>query len=317
MTAHNKTKTEKPGAERVQKSNGHKLTNKQPDTKKSVADFVTEAIIEKLEAGCIPWRKPWNGSANAPRNLITKKPYRGINAFILGCCSYASPWFATFKQIQEKGGHVKKGAKSIPVVFWSIKEVEDRETGDDKSIPILKYYRVFSLVDVEGIETPAMDEITREFNPIEEAELIIASMPQRPDVKTGQAKAYYSPSLDYVNMPKSELFHSDEEYYSTLFHELTHSTGHSSRLNRLTVTKSAHFGSGEYSKEELIAEMGASFLNAEVGIDAATLDNSAAYIQGWISALKSKDNRGLVIQAAAAAQKAADFILRRNVCEML
>jgi antirestriction protein ArdC len=311
MTAHNKTKAEKPGAERVQKSNGHKVTNNQPDAKKSVADFVTDAIIEKLEAGCIPWRKPWNGSANAPRNLITKKPYRGINAFILGCSSFDSPWFATFKQIQEKGGNVKKGTKSIPVVFWSIKEVEDRETGDDKNIPILRYYRVFSLDDVEGIAAPAMEEITREFNPIEEAELIVANMPQRPEIKTGQAKAYYSPALDYVNMPKSELFHSDEEYYSTLFHELSHSTGHSSRLNRSTVTKSAHFGSGEYSKEELIAEMGASFLNAEAGIVSATLDNSAAYIQGWISVLKSKDSRGLVIQAAAAAQKAADFILKR------
>lgn len=282
------------------------------DTKKTVTDFITEAIIEKLEAGCIPWRKPWNGSANCPKNLITKKPYRGINVFILSCYQYSSPYFLTFRQAQDKGGVIKKGAKSIPVVFWSVKEIADRETGDDKNIPILRYYRVFNIEDVEGIEAPAIEEITREFSPIEEAQRIVDGMPQRPDIKTGEARAYYSPSLDYINMPRNELFHTDEEYYSTFFHELTHSTGHASRLNRATVTKSSYFGSSEYSREELIAEMGASFLSAEAGIVQATIDNSASYIKGWISALKSKDNRGLVIQAAAAAQKAADFILNRN-----
>lgn len=150
------------------------------------------------------------------------------------------------------------------------------------------------------------------FSSIEEAQRIVDGMSQRPDIKTGEARAYYSPSLDYINMPRNELFHSDEEFYSTLFHELTHSTGHASRLNRAPVTKSAYFGSSDYSKEELVAEMGASFLCAEAGIVATTIDNSAAYIKGWIAALKSKDNRGLVIQAAAAAQKAADFILNRN-----
>jgi antirestriction protein ArdC len=322
MTAHNKTKAKKPGAKRVQKSNGHKLTNQSTegvaimstDTRKSVADFITETIIEKLEAGCVPWRKPWNGSANFPRNLISKKAYRGINAFILGS-GFASPWFATFRQIQEKGGIIKKGAKSIPVVFWSIKEVEDWETGSEKKIPLLRYYRVFNASDVDCIDIPTIEETTREFTAIEEAQRIVNSMPQRPDIKTGEARAYYSPTLDYVNMPRNELFHSDEEYYSTIFHELTHSTGHGSRLNRTSVTKSAYYGSGDYSKEELVAEMGASFLNAEAGIMTATIDNSAAYIKGWIAALKSKDNRGLVIQAAAAAQKAADFILNRGTSD--
>jgi len=134
-------------------------------------------------------------------------------------------------------------------------------------------------------------------------------MPLCPEIKHGQAKAFYSPSLDYINMPPVALFHSDEEYYSTLFHEMTHSTGHSDRLNRSTVTKTAHFGSSDYSKEELIAEMGSAFLSAEAGIINTTIDNSAAYIKGWISALKSADNRGLVIQAASAAQKAADYVL--------
>ncbi len=288
------------------KSSSHNLTKS--DTKQTVADIVTELIISKLEAGCIPWRKPWNGSQNAPRNLITGKAYRGINAFILGCYGFTSPYFATFKQIVDKKGTLKKGSKSIPVIFYSVKEVEDRTTGEDVDIFVLRYYRVFNAEDIEGIEIPTQETFTREFTPIEEAQRIIANMPLCPEIKSGGNRAYYSPSLDYVNLPPENCFHSNEEFYSTAFHELCHASGHSSRLNRSTVTKSAYFGSTEYSKEELIAEMGASFLSATAGI-ANTIDNSAAYIKGWISALKSKDNRGLVIQAASSAQKAMDYIL--------
>lgn len=280
------------------------------DTKSSVTDLITEMIIKKLESGTIPWRKPWNGSEAAPKNLITGKPYRGINAFILGCSG--SSWFATFNQIQEKNGSVKKGAKSIPVVFWSIKQVADRDTGDDKNIPILRYYRVFAIEDINGIDAPATESTIREFSPIEAAECVISNMPLLPEIKHGQARAYYSPSLDYINMPRRELFHSDEEYYSTLFHELGHATGHNSRLNRSSVTKSSYFGSSEYSKEELIAECCSTFIASETNIVAATLDNSAAYIKGWLAALKSRDNRGMIIHAAAAGQRAADFILNRH-----
>lgn len=200
----------------------------------------------------------------------------------------------------------------MPVVFWSIKPVADRETGDEKNIPVLRYYRVFSLDNLTGIEPPAAEDVTREFAPIEAAERVIEAMPQRPDVKTGEARAYYSPSLGYINMPRRELFHGDEEYYSTQFHELGHATGHESRLNRSTVTKSAYFGSTDYSKEELVAECCAPFLAAETGIVNSTIDNSAAYIDGWLRALKSKDNCGMVIHAAAAGQRAAGFILNRR-----
>ncbi len=279
------------------------------ERKCTVSDLITNLIIEKLEAGCVPWRKPWNGNST-PRNIVSGKPYRGINAFLLGCTG--ASWFATYNQISAKGGCIKAGSKSLPVVFWTMKPVADRNTGDVKTIPILRYFRVFSLNDVNGIEAPASKETTREFTPIEAAEQIISSMPQRPDIKSDGARAYYSPTLDYVNMPWSELFHSDEAWYSTLFHELGHATGHESRLNRSTVTKSAYFGSTEYSKEELIAECCAAFLAAETGIVNAVIDNSAAYIDGWLRALKSKDNRGMVIHAAAAGQRAADFILNRH-----
>ncbi|MEI7817853.1 MAG: zincin-like metallopeptidase domain-containing protein [Desulfuromonadales bacterium] len=286
------------------------MTNKSHDTKSSVTDLITEMIIKKLESGTIPWRKPWNGSETAPKNLVTGKPYRGINAFILGCAG--STWFATYNQIQEKHGSVKKGAKSIPVIFWSIKPVADHDTGDDINIPILRYYRVFAIEDIIGIDAPVTETTIREFSPIEAAERVVADMPQRPEIKHGEAKAYYSPSLDYINMPKRELFHSDEEYYSTLFHELGHATGHSNRLNRSSVTKSSYFGSSEYSKEELIAECCSAFISSETNIVTATIDNSAAYIKGWLSALKSRDNRGMIIHAAAAGQRAADFILNRH-----
>jgi len=282
---------------------------KTTDNKATVADVITNLIIEKLESGIIPWKKPWNGSQNTPKNLFSLKDYRGVNSFILGCFSHDLPFYATFKQVVDHKGSIRKGAKSIPICFYSVKEVEDRTTGDDTNIFILRYYRVFNICDIEGIEAPAMEEITREFSPIQEAERIVNAMPFKPEVKTGGAKAYYSPSLDYIGMPEQELFYSDEEYYSTLFHELTHSTGHSSRLNRSTVTKTAHYGSSEYSKEELIAECGASFLNAHAGIVNNVIDNSTAYIKGWLSVLKSKDNRGLIITAASAGQKACDYIL--------
>lgn len=280
-------------------------------TKTTVAEIITNAIISKLEAGVCPWQKPWNGSDCAPRNLVTGKLYRGINAFLLSCTEFTSPYFLTFKQVLEKGGSVNKGATSLPVVFWSMIQAHDGETGDEKTIPFMRYYRVFS-VEQTNLPIPQIDATPLEFNPIEEAERIVKSMPGCPEIRHGKAKAYYSPSLDYVNMPKPELFHSTAEYYSTLFHELSHSTGHASRVGRKGVTEATYFGSHEYSKEELIAEMSAAFLCGEIGLDAITLDNSAAYINGWLRALKNKDNKNMVITAAGAAQKAFDYILDRQ-----
>lgn len=229
---------------------------------------------------------------------------------MLGCTG--AGWFATFNQIKEKGGSIKAGAKSLPVVFWQIREVADRDSGNDKTVPILRYYRVFSLDDVEGIVIPIEPEPLRQFTPIEAAERIVAHMPLRPDIRTGPARAYYSPSDDYINMPRQELFTTDEEWYACLYHELGHATGHTSRLNRSTVTTASYFGSTTYSKEELIAECCSAFLAAESGIVATTIDNSASYINGWLRALRSSDNRGMVIHAAAAGQRAADYILNRR-----
>ena len=283
-------------------------------TKKSVSDFITDLIISKLESGVIPWVKPWTGG-DAPKNLISGKTYRGINTFLLANTGHTSPYFLTFKQVQDKGGMVKAGSVGYPVVFWSMVKAEEAETGDEKNIPFLRYYRVFNVTDTT-LPVPEHAEVIREFSPVEAAERIVEAMPLRPEIKHGLAKAYYSPTLDYINLPQKNLFKGDAEYYSTLFHELAHSTGHANRIGRKGVTESSYFGSHEYSREELIAEMGAAFLCAEAGIENQTIDNSAAYIESWLRALKNKDNKNLVITAASAAQKAFDFILDRQPVQL-
>ena len=203
--------------------------------------------------------------------------------------------------------------QSTPVVFWKWleREQENTETGQTETvnIPLLRYYNVFNVEQCEGIpadKIPPLKE-ARDFHPIDEAERTVQDMQQRPIIQHQAVQAYYRPSADVVNMPAAELFQSSEEYYSTLFHEMTHATGHESRLGRLDSDRLAAFGSRDYSQEELVAEMGAAFLCGHCQIENQTIDNSAAYIQGWLR--KLKNDKRLVVIAAAQAQKAADFIL--------
>ena len=280
--------------------------------KADVYEIVTNQIIEMLQQGTVPWRKPWTtgGPELAPRNLISNKPYTGINIFLLGTMShYDSPYWLTYKQATERGGTVRKGEKSSICVFWKKYEKEDpQELNGKKEIRVLRYYRVFNVEQCEGITAPEMPKPdTFNSNPIEAAEAIQLAMPNRPVVQYGGNSAFYRPSTDSVFVPERNRFEKPEEFYSTLFHELAHSTGHESRLNRPGITEPHRFGSANYSKEELIAEMTAAFLCAHCSIETATLENSAAYIQGWINALKG-DHR-LAITAASAAQKAANYIL--------
>lgn len=281
-----------------------------------VYDVINSRIMELLEQGTVPWRKPWNAVSNMPKNLISRKDYRGLNVFLLSCMPYSSPYWLTFKQVQDRGGYVRKGEKSTPVVFWKWIDKKDADTQDDEitgtkgKVPLLRYYSVFNLDQVEGIKAPEPKVVIAEFNPIQKAEEIIATMPLRPDIRYGGNRAYYSPSNDYIQLPHRHTFQSPEEYYSTAFHELSHATGHSSRVGRKSILEPSYFGSHEYSKEELIAEMGAAFLCGHTGIENRTIGNSAAYIQGWLR--KLKDDRTLLIHAAAQAQKAADFILNRK-----
>jgi len=273
----------------------------------SVYDQITDRIIAMLESGTVPWRKPWKSESIFPRNLVSKKAYRGINVFLLHAMGYESPFWLTFRQALELGGNVRKGEKACPVVFWKRIDIEGREPGEKQKIPMLRYYHVFNVAQCDGIENlpaPAID--TPSISLPAKPEEILLQMPERPEIQHGMRKAYYSPSSDNVGMPDKSQFESESAYHATLFHELVHATGHHKRLNRPTVTETAGFGSDQYSKEELIAEMGAAFLCGQAGIE-ATLENSAAYLAGWLEQLKN--DRTMIVQAATQAQKAADFIL--------
>lgn len=259
-----------------------------------VYEIVTDRILEALDAGTVPWHKPWSGGG-LPMNLRSKKAYRGINVFMLGLQGRSSRWWLTYKQAQEMGGQVRKGEKSTLVVFWKRIKVEDK-SGEEKMVPMLRYFRVFNLEQVDGIEDPDWKNM-REHKPIEEAEAIVAGMPNRPEIKHEEQRAFYALRSDHVNMPKPESFDCGEEYYSTLFHELGHATRHESRLNR---------EKNDYAQEELVAEMTSAFLCGVTGIESKTLDNSAAYIDTWRKRI-SEDPR-LVVTAGAQAQKASDYI---------
>jgi antirestriction protein ArdC len=225
--------------------------------------------------------------------------------FLLSSSGYGSPYWLTYKQANERRGHVRKGEHGTKVVFWKIgtREVEnaDGETNEKTSV-LLRYYTVFNVEQCDGIDAPDGERVV---NPIEECERIVSQMPNPPAMEQ-DARAWYKPSTDTVGMPSRNAFNSAEEYYSTLFHELTHSTGHSSRIGRDGIEKLNTFGSESYSKEELIAEMGAAMLCGVAGIERMTLSNSAAYLRSWIDVLKS-DSR-MVVSAASQAQKAADYI---------
>ena len=274
---------------------------------------VTDQIVAMLEKGVVPWRSPILGQTTAghPRNLNTGKRYRGVNTFLLAFSAFAkgygSSYWLTFNQAKERGGNVRKGEKSSMVVFYKQFETEDRKTGEAKTVPVLRYYNVFNVEQCEGIVAP--DAPTFEplaFTPIESAEAIATGYAGGPPVEHAGQKAFYRPSTDAVTMPEQTRFASCEEYYSTLFHELSHSTGHSTRLDRRLDTAPMAFGSADYGKEELVAEMSAAFLSGHAGIKPATIDNQAAYIGGWLKTIKG--DKKLVVTAAGAAQRSADWI---------
>lgn len=273
-----------------------------------VYEIVTSQIIEALEEGTVAWQRGWVNSDH--KNLASKKAYRGINPFLLNIATikngYKSTFWATYKQIKKLGGQVKKGEKSSVVTFfsWIVKKDKD---GNEDAFPMLRYYRVFNSEQADfpdGFELPDIDALPDNFDPIAEADYLIEHMPNKPEIKHAGNRAFYSPRDDSVTMPSRESFMTTEDYYSVLFHELGHSTGHTTRLNRHQGTSHA-FGSKDYSKEELVAEMTAAMICGILGIE-QLIDNSAAYISSWLKALK--DDKMMVIQAAGLAQKAADYI---------
>ena len=276
--------------------------------------MVTDRIIAEMEKGIIPWQKPWNGGECCISHT-TGKPYSWLNQLMLG--GKVGEWL-TFKQCKAEGGNVKRGEKGSPVVFWSFndKKVKDVDADGNEVIrivrghPFLKYYTVFHIDQCEGIK-PKFDKELKVYDndPIEAAENIVKTYFDREACTLNvyqSAQAFYSPSTDSVTVPQMSQYEVKEEYYSTLFHEMTHSTGHESRLAR--IVKVAAFGSEEYSKEELVAEMGAAMLVSTAGIECEkAFRNSVGYLQGWLKAL-SNDNK-LIVLAAGKAEAAVKYIL--------
>ncbi len=268
-------------------------------------DRITERIANLLSQGKVPWHKPWLVKTGLPRNLITQKPYRGINVFLLMAMNYESPNWLTLRQANLLGGQIKPGEKSCPVVFWKPMKVKDKESGEDRKIPFLRLYHVFNVAQCTGLKNipPADDSAFVQTLPAE----IVAKMPQPPVIKHGMAMASYSPSNDVVSMPDRVRFNAEADYHATLFHELVHATGHEKRLKRAGIVDRNGYGSEPYGKEELIAEMGSAFLCGYTGIVDRTIQSSAAYLEGWLKSLRQ--DKTLIVHAAAQAQKAADFVL--------
>jgi len=275
----------------------------------SVYEIVTNKIIEKLENGTVPWQQSWS-NASFPRN-ITGREYRGINVFLLGMQGYRSPYWLTWKQANAIGDGIKEDQRKqyTIVIFWNmVKDKRDK----DKVIPLLRYYRVWNYEQTVGVPEPvggAFPNVASILKPDERhnaAQSIVDGFTDAPTIQEAGDAAWYRPASDLVNVPPRGSFTNLDAFYSTLFHELGHSTGAKKRLNRPMGTT---FGSHAYGREELVAEMVAAFLNAESGIE-ATMDNSAAYLRSWVKTI-SEDTRAVVV-AAGQAQKATDYILGRT-----
>ena len=294
----------------------------------TVYERVTERVTELLEQGVIPWQKPWHAKVGPPRNGVSGRYYRGLNVFMLSHAGFESPWWFTPKQVNDLGGHIIKGEKISWVHFFkpwlpkgdpadSLEVDTDEVEISTRRRPVL-IIRAYKVANLDQLEGPGVDKfrakhplvegpVNNDNDAIAACEQIVADMPQRPGIRYGGDKAFYRPWTDSVYMPRRNTFTSSEAFYSVLFHELTHATGHEDRLNRKTLTDGTPFGSPTYSREELCAEMGAAFLCAMAGIEDPTIQNSASYIHSWLRFLKS-DPKALII-AGAQAQKASDFIL--------
>jgi antirestriction protein ArdC len=279
-------------------------------TPKDPYQVITDRIIAALEAGTAPWRKAWAGDGNEPKNLISGREYRGfLNCMLLSVAGHDSLYWLTDKQAKDLGGNVRKGEHGTTVTYWNWIDRAD-EAGELKRLPFLKTYTVFNaLAQCEGLDGKIPDTTPPryEHDPIKAAEAIIAAMPNRPAINHGGGEACYMPGRDDVKMPMADRFQAREDYYSAMFHELAHSTGHKSRLDR---GLSGAFGCHAYSKEELVAEMTAAYLCGQAGIVDITIANNASYKNAWLTALHNQ--RRIIVIASKQKKKAADYILDRT-----
>lgn len=286
------------------------------EKKMNVYEMVTARVMEQMKSGIIPWHRPWTGVVDGAINYVTRKPYSLLNQMLLG---RDGEWL-TFKQIKERGGSIKKGASAGMVVFYTKFTYTKDTRKDDRTIvaeeheiPVLRYYNVFHISDCTGIESKMDTQPKNETKPIERAEEIVNGYVTREQGLKFQNdkpsnRAYYSPATDAVVVPMISQYKDAEEYYSTTFHELTHSTMKKSRCDREADNKMAAFGSKDYSREELVAELGAAYLctNAQLNNEKC-FRNSVGYLQGWLRAL-ANDSK-MIVWAASRAEKAARYIM--------
>lgn len=297
----------------------------------SVYDIITNRLIEKMESGKIPWSRPWQQGI-PPSNYITRKPYRGINMLLLSTNDYQAPWYLTYKQVSKLGGTIKpeEYKKAELVVFYKQYKQQNDESEESSRVSnqqnkveqdnnesqdshpkykaVLRYYRVWNIEQTTlDYELPKVNDNNK---PLEQCEDIVANMPTPPRIVHRDDTPCYIPAEDIVRLPTIDKFTSADHYYSTLFHELVHSTGHKKRLCRDSILQISNFGSYSYGVEELTAEIGAGFLCHHANIDQKTIENQAAYLQSWSNTIKA--NKRLIFSAAAKAQKAADWIMQEQ-----
>jgi antirestriction protein ArdC len=289
--------------------------------KLSIYDKITARVLEMIDKGVAPWRPNHNCKSARPGKNIRGNAYRGVNAIMTWSVAdiegYGSNYWLTFNQARELGGAVKKGEKGTPVVFWGQgKGKGDDESGEEgRGYVFAKGYYVFNLDQIEGLDEGKLPDFSEAIqrwpnDPIEACEAIVSGY-DGPAIETKATTPCYRPVSDIVEMPPMDRFVSAEDYYSVLFHELAHSTGHESRLDRkLNEERTKE----KYGQEELVAEFTAAFICAEAGIDQTVIENSAAYLDGWRKAIQG-DVKMLVV-AASQAQKAADMILGRVAVEV-
>ena len=285
--------------------------------KDEIHDTVTRLIVEELESGNVPWRKGWNAHGFMPTSMTTGKPYTGINSLILAVMAnrkkYERGLWLTYKQAAALGGQVKKGEKGTHIVYYKMQDTIDKLTGETITYPLMRSYVVFNLAQCENVEIPKKYLVKQE--PVEvlpALEGIINGYANAPTIYYAeQGSAYYDPAADSITLPSLAQFVSAEEHAYTLCHELTHSTGHKSRLDRWSeAEKPSRFGCEGYAREELVAELGACMLLSAAGLS-VDIPNSGAYIKNWLKALK--DDKSLIFKASAKASKAMKHIMEAEV----
>ena len=293
--------------------------------KKDLYQDFTDQVIKQMEDNNMNWSKPFTTTIlNGHHNVISKKPYQGMNCFSIGLSvhknGFKSNEWATFNQWKNLGAKIKKGSKGTEILYWNIKEYEDKTNKDEKvKIPFLKYFVVFNADQVDGYETK--EKGLKDFNLKEidnwkthfKTDTFVENT--KADINTAN-KAFYSPNGDFIGMPPKEDFKGDKEntkeqyYYSTLLHELTHWSGHSSRCNRDLKNR---FGSKAYAMEELVAEIGSAFLCSHLGVTKAPTPNHGRYLNNWLEVLK--EDKKAIFKAFSLSKVSSEYLLELDQTE--